>query len=155
TDGTKGGRYANAGDLAQAIVDEWPGGQFGRYVVLTGGEPILQVDQELIDELHNRGFEVGVETNGTLPVPNGLDWVCVSPKWGAKLVVESGNELKLVYPQDGMNPEVFEGLSFENYSLQPKDCDEAEDNLQAAIAYCIHNPRWHLSVQSHKSIGIR
>lgn len=155
TDGTKGGRYASAGDLAQVIADEWPGGQFGKYVVLTGGEPILQVDQDLIEELHNRGFEVAVETNGTLPVPHGLDWVCVSPKWGAKLVVESGNELKLVYPQDGMDPAVFEELSFENYSLQPKDCDEAEANLQAAISYCIHNPRWRLSVQSHKSIGIR
>jgi 7-carboxy-7-deazaguanine synthase (Cx14CxxC type) len=154
-DGTGGGRFTSAADLADAIEREWDGSSFGRYVVLTGGEPLLQVDEALVEALHERGFEVGVETNGTQLPPSGLDWICVSPKSGSELVLREGNELKLVYPQPGLEPSRFEGLAFDHFFLQPMDVPTANDNLAATIAYCTGHPRWRLSLQSHKMIGIR
>ncbi len=155
TDGTGGGRFADAGALADAIEAEWNGAPLGRYVVLTGGEPLLQVDQALVDALHDRGFEIGIETNGTLEPPAGVDWICVSPKADAELVLTRGNELKLVYPQAKATPERFTHLAFDHFFLQPMDSPEAAANLAAAIRYCTTNPRWRLSLQSHKMIGIR
>jgi 7-carboxy-7-deazaguanine synthase (Cx14CxxC type) len=154
-DGTGGGRFTSAVDLADAVEREWNGSRSRRYVVLTGGEPLLQVDRELIDALHDRGFEVGVETNGTQAPPPGLDWICVSPKSGADIVLRQGNELKLVYPQPGLEPAQFEDLAFDHFFLQPMDLPTANDNLAAAIAYCTRHPHWRLSLQSHKMIGIR
>lgn len=154
-DGSGGGRFADAQALADAIEGEWAGAAANRYVVLTGGEPLLQVDQDLVDALHARGFEIAIETNGTQPAPQGLDWICVSPKADAELVLLSGNELKLVYPQEKAAPERFEHLAFEHFFLQPMDSPTAAANLEAAITYCTQNPRWRLSLQSHKMIGIR
>lgn len=154
-DGTGGRRYGNAEALADAISREWGTEIARRYVVLTGGEPLLQVDAALIDALHARGFEIGVETNGTQPAPQGLDWICVSPKADADLVITEGHELKLVYPQSKAAPDRFSHLSFEHFFLQPMDSLEAEANLAAAIAYCTDNPPWRLSLQSQKMIGIR
>jgi 7-carboxy-7-deazaguanine synthase (Cx14CxxC type) len=155
TDGTLGGRYASAAELADTIAAQWTGDNVGRYVVLTGGEPLLQVDTELIDALHARGFAIGVETNGTIAPPDGLDWVCVSPKAGAELVVRKGNELKLVYPQQDAAPERFVDLDFERFSLQPMDGPDAIQNTARAVAYCLRHPQWRLSVQTHKTLGIR
>ena len=154
-DGSGGGRFEDAERLADAIQAAWDGAQFGRYVVLTGGEPLLQVDRPLVDALHARGFEIGVETNGTQPAPPGLDWICVSPKADTELVLRAGNEFKLVYPQERALPERFEDLAFDHFFLQPMDSPQATANLQAAIAYCTQNPRWRLSLQSHKMIGLR
>lgn len=154
-DGTGGGRFANAELLAQAIANEWGGSGKNRYVVLTGGEPLLQVDAPLVDALHRHGFEIGVETNGTRAAPEGIDWLCVSPKANNDLVLRAGNELKLVFPQMDAPPERFEGLEFEHFFLQPMDCAEAEQCLEQTINYCIENPRWRLSLQSHKIVGIR
>lgn len=154
-DGTGGGRFADASDLVDAIEQAWGSGTHGRYVVLTGGEPLLQVDDALIEALHARGFEAGVETNGTQPAPEGLDWVCVSPKADAALCLTHGDEIKLVYPQAKARPEQFEKLDFTHFFLQPMDAPEAAENLAATIAYCTDNPRWRLSLQSHKMIGIR
>lgn len=154
-DGGGGGRFDDAERLAEAILAEWNGPPEGRFVVLTGGEPLLQVDRQLIDALHERRFRIAVETNGTRAAPSGLDWICVSPKADAELVLTSGNELKLVYPQDKAAPERFEHLAFDHFFLQPMDSPEAAANLEAAIAYCTRNPRWRLSLQSHKMIGIR
>jgi 7-carboxy-7-deazaguanine synthase len=154
-DGTGGGRFANAELLAQAIANEWGGSGRNRYVVLTGGEPLLQVDASLVDALHRHGFEIGVETNGTRAAPEGIDWLCVSPKANNDLVLRAGNELKLVFPQMDAPPERFEGLEFEHFFLQPMDCAEAEQCLEQTINYCIENPRWRLSLQSHKIVGIR
>lgn len=154
-DGTGGGRFADAEALAAAIESEWAGPRARRYVVLTGGEPLLQVDPALVDALHARGFEIGVETNGTQPAPEGIDWVCVSPKANADLVLREGHELKLVYPQEAARPERFEHLAFDHFFLQPMDSPTAAANLEAAITYCTDNPRWRLSLQSHKMIGIR
>jgi 7-carboxy-7-deazaguanine synthase (Cx14CxxC type) len=155
TDGTLGGRYASAAALADIIAAQWTGDNVGRYVVLTGGEPLLQVDAELIDALHARGFAIGVETNGTITPPDGLDWVCVSPKAGAELVVRKGNELKLVYPQEDAAPERFVDLDFERFSLQPMDGPDAIQNTARAVEYCLQHPQWRLSVQTHKTLGIR
>jgi 7-carboxy-7-deazaguanine synthase len=154
-DGTGGGRFANAVDLATAIEKEWAGPPAKRYVVLTGGEPLLQVDESLVNALHVRGFEIGVETNGTQRAPAGIDWICVSPKADAELVLRRGNELKLVYPQKAAPPERFEDLAFDHFFLQPMDSPTAAANLEAAISYCIEKPQWRLSLQSHKIIGIR
>ncbi|TMJ20523.1 MAG: 7-carboxy-7-deazaguanine synthase [Alphaproteobacteria bacterium] len=154
-DGTGGSRFADAEALADAIEAEWAGSRARRYVVLTGGEPLLQVDEALIDALHDREFEVGVETNGTIAAPAGLDWICVSPKADAELVLREGDELKLVYPQETARPEQFEGLAFRHFFLQPMDSPTAVANLAATISYCTENPRWRLSLQSHKMIGIR
>ncbi|WP_024576008.1 MULTISPECIES: 7-carboxy-7-deazaguanine synthase [unclassified Afipia] len=155
TDGTLGGRYANADELAAAIAAQWEGPQNHRYTVLTGGEPLLQVDTALIDALHARGFTIAIETNGTIEPPPGLDWICVSPKAGSELVVRKGHELKLVYPQADNTPEDFAGLEFERFSLQPMDGPDIAQSTQAAIAYCLRHPQWRLSVQTHKTLGIR
>ncbi len=154
TDGTKGGKYS-AAHLAEAIEQEWGDDRHHRFVVLTGGEPLLQVDEALIAALHGVGFEIAVETNGTVEPPEGLDWICVSPKAGAELVVQTGNELKLVFPQQGAAPEDFADLAFEHFSLQPMDGPNVGDNTARAVAYCIKNPQWRLSLQTHKALGIR
>jgi len=154
-DGTGGGKFVQASELARAIASHWPDTKAGRgYVVCTGGEPLLQLDVALIDALHARGFEVGVETNGTLPAPRLLDWICVSPKAGAPLEQRSGDELKLVYPQPDALPEKFAGLDFRHFFLQPMDGPMRDKNTQRAIAYCLANPQWRLSLQTHKLIGI-
>ena len=155
TDGTLGGRFATANDLADTISAQWTGEDEGRYVVLTGGEPLLQVDQALIDALHARGFAVAVETNGTIIPPDGMDWICVSPKAGAGLVLKRGHELKLVYQQTGAQPEEFCSLDFERFSLQPMDGPDVVENTARAIDYCLRHPQWRLSVQTHKTLGIR
>ena len=156
TDGTLGGRYASAAELANTVAAQWTAAtDSNRYVVLTGGEPLLQVDAALIDALHARGFEIGVETNGTIVAPEGLDWICVSPKGGSELVQRRGHELKLVYPQALAAPETFESLAFERFSLQPMDGPEVAQNTVRAIDYCLRHPQWRLSVQTHKSLGIR
>ena len=154
-DGTLGGRYATADDLADTIAAQWVGTLPDRYVVLTGGEPLLQVDKAFIDALHARGFEIGIETNGTIEPPEGIDWLCVSPKAGADLVVKRGHELKLVYPQAENRPEDFTDLAFERFSLQPMDGPEVADNTARAIDYCLQHPQWRLSLQTHKTLGIR
>jgi 7-carboxy-7-deazaguanine synthase (Cx14CxxC type) len=153
-DGPGGGRFADAAALAGAVEATWTGGADDRLVVCTGGEPLLQLDAALIAALHARGFSIAVESNGTLPAPEGLDWLCVSPKGAAPVAQTSGHELKLVYPQAGLDPASFEHLDFERFSLQPMDGPEREANTQAAIAYCLAHPRWRLSLQTHKYLGI-
>lgn len=158
TDGPGGGRFGTAKDLAAAVAAAWLGerGPGTRpYAVCTGGEPLLQLDEDLLQALHAEGFEVGVETNGTRPVPPSVDWVCVSPKANAPLVQTSGDELKLVYPQVGQTPEQLEHLEFRHFLLSPMDGPNRWENTQAAIAYCLRNPRWRLSIQMHKIVGIR
>ncbi len=155
TDGPGGGRFATADALATAVAAAWPAGAGGLpFVVCTGGEPLLQLDAELVSALHRRGFEIAVETNGTRPPPPGLDWICVSPKAGAELVVRAGDELKLVYPQTGAEPERFEPLAFHYFFLQPMDGPARERNTDAALRYCLAHPRWRLSLQTHKLLGI-
>ena len=153
-DGEGGGRFAGPEDLAAAVEAAWTGGPDHRLVVCTGGEPLLQVDGPLIAALHARGFRIALETNGTLPVPDGVDWICVSPKAEAELLQRSGQELKLVFPQPGVDPARFEHLDFERFLLQPMDGPARVENTQAAIAYCLAHPRWRLSVQTHKYLGI-
>jgi 7-carboxy-7-deazaguanine synthase (Cx14CxxC type) len=154
-DGTMGGRYASARALAAVIEGTWDGPRERRFVVLTGGEPLLQVDDALIDALHAGSFEIALETNGTIEPPNGIDWICVSPKTPDALKVKRGHELKLVYPQEHVVPEKFVDLDFERFSLQPMDGPEILENTRRAIAYCLAHPRWQLSVQTHKHLGIR
>jgi 7-carboxy-7-deazaguanine synthase (Cx14CxxC type) len=154
TDGEGGGKFATAEDLARAVADKWTGGERARLVVFTGGEPLLQLDGPLINAMHRQGFEIAVETNGAIAAPNGLDWVCVSPKGKVPLAQRSGQELKLVYPQPGVDPAQFEALDFERFFLQPMAGPELQANTRAAIAYCLAHPRWRLSVQTHKYIGI-
>lgn len=157
TDGIGGGKFATADQLAERIRAAW-GGEIGPgvhpYVVCTGGEPLLQLDEALINALHARGFEVAVETNGTRPAPPGLDWICASPKASANLVLRAGDELKLVYPQTEANPERFLGLDFKHYYLQPMDGPEREANTRMAVNYCLAHPQWRLSLQTHKDLGI-
>ena len=155
TDGSGGGKFADCDALADAIAAEWAGAGGDRMVVLTGGEPLLQVDDALIDALHARGFAIAVETNGTIAPPPGLDWICVSPKAEAPLALTAGDELKLVYPQPRALPERFEALAFDHFLLQPMDGPDLAANTAAAIAYCMAHPRWRLSVQTHKVVGIR
>jgi 7-carboxy-7-deazaguanine synthase len=156
TDGTLGGRYANAQALADVIAGQWSGEDDAeRFTVLTGGEPLLQLDRALIAALHGRGFAIAVETNGTIEPPEGLDWICVSPKAGSELVIRRGHELKLVYPQQGARPEDFADLAFARFSLQPMDGPEVAANIAAAIDYCLRHPQWRLSLQTHKTLGIR
>lgn len=155
THGTLGGRYPSASDLADVIAATWGDGLTNRYVVLTGGEPMLQIDTALIETLHAHHFMIAVETNGTIEPPPGLDWVCVSPKAGAELRVHKGHELKLVYPQTNADPAAFAHLDFERFSLQPMDGDNVADNTARAIDYCLKHPQWRLSVQTHKTLGIR
>lgn len=155
TDGDGGGRFADSHSLAAAIDEMWGGGETERFVVLTGGEPLLQVGAELVSALHERGFEIALETNGSLAAPAEIDWITVSPKGTTPLAQSSGNELKLVFPQVGVDPVSFEGLAFEHFLLQPRDDAERESNTAAAIAFCLQNPRWRLSLQTHKFMGIR
>jgi len=155
TDGTRGGKHQSADSLADVIEQEWGADKDQRWVVLTGGEPLLQVDRALVDALHDRGFAIAVETNGTIDPPSGLDWLCVSPKAGAELRIRAGQELKLVYPQEGAAPEDFTGLAFERFSLQPMDGPDLAENTSKTIDYCLHHPMWRLSLQTHKTVGIR
>ncbi len=153
TNGVNGGKFATAEELAQAVATLWPGG--GKpYVVCTGGEPLLQLDRALIDALHQAGFEIAVETNGTIEAPEGIDWICVSPKSTAPLKQASGHELKLVYPQADAMPEAYEHLDFEQFRLQPMDGPNQDENAQAAYAYCLAHPKWRLSLQTHKWIAV-
>lgn len=150
-----GGKSYSAAELGRAITDTWGSEKDRRFVVLTGGEPLLQVDDALIRELHKHGFEIAIETNGTLNVPLGTDWVCVSPKAGAKLRRHWGDELKLIYPQAGASPDLYKRLAFGHFMLQPMDGPDREKNTQLAIDYCLKHPQWRLSVQTHKYLGIR
>lgn len=154
TDGVGGGKFATPAALAAAVDAAWTGPPHGKLVVCTGGEPLLQLDPPLIAALHRLGFAIAVETNGTLPAPPGIDWICVSPKADAPVVQTSGQELKLVYPQPGVDPARFEGLAFERFLLQPMDSADREANTAAAVAYCLAHPRWRLSVQTHKYLGL-
>jgi 7-carboxy-7-deazaguanine synthase len=156
TDGEGGGKFASPRELARAIAEQWPKGDTSgtRFVVCTGGEPLLQLDEPLVDALHAEGFEVAVETNGTQPAPQQLDWICVSPKANAPVILARGDELKLVYPQEMAQPERFESMDFRHFLLQPMDGPDREKNTQLAIAYCKAHPRWRLSIQSHKILGI-
>ncbi|MER6619348.1 7-carboxy-7-deazaguanine synthase [Streptomyces sp. 900105755] len=156
TDGEGGGRFRTAQELADAVEAAWPTtDQAHRFVVCTGGEPLLQLDEAAIKALHGRGFEIAVETNGTRPAPRGIDWLCVSPKIGSTLVLTSGDELKLVYPQAGGDPAQFEHLDFRHFRLQPLDDADREAHTRAAVEYCMKNPRWTLSLQTHKYLGIQ
>jgi 7-carboxy-7-deazaguanine synthase (Cx14CxxC type) len=157
TDGPGGGKFESADALADAVRAAWPAGASSRarpLVVCTGGEPLLQLDDAAIAALHQRGFEIAVETNGTQPAPAGLDWICVSPKAGAPLVLAGGDELKLVFPQSGAEPEGFRDLPFRHFFLQPMDGPEREANTSRAVAYCLAHPEWRLSLQTHKMLGI-
>ena len=160
TDGPGGGKYATAGELAAAVAGArpGPGGDSppagNPLVVCTGGEPLLQLDEPAVAALHRAGFEVAVETNGTIEAPSGLDWICVSPKAGAPLKLTSGDELKLVYPQEGAPPEAFTDLEFKRFSLQPMDGPRRAHNTRLAVEYCLAHPQWRLSLQTHKYIGI-
>jgi 7-carboxy-7-deazaguanine synthase (Cx14CxxC type) len=153
TDGTDGGRYRSAAPLADRIASHWPVGAPARFVVCTGGEPLLQLDRPLIDALQARGFEIAIETNGTIALPDGLDWVCVSPKAGAALVVEHGDELKIVVPQPGLDPLDFAHLVFRRFSVQPMDGSDRLRNTELAMAFCRAHPQWQLSLQTHKLAG--
>ena len=153
--GPDGGKFSSAAELAEAIDRSWAGRGGRKYVVCTGGEPLLQLDEDLIEALHRRSFEVAVETNGTKPAPTSLDWICVSPKAGAPFVQTKGNELKLVYPQENASPEKFAQLDFEHFFLQPMDGSDTAFNTERAIDYCLAHPRWRLSIQTHKLVGLR
>ena len=154
--GPDGGRFGTATQLAEAVLSRWPHEGGGRpYVVCTGGEPLLQLDHAAVDALHAVGFEVAVETNGTVPAPAGIDWVCVSPKAGAELRLTTGHELKLVFPQPDALPERFAGLDFHHFSLQPMENDRTAENTALALGYCLAHPQWRLSLQTHKMLGIR
>jgi 7-carboxy-7-deazaguanine synthase len=155
-DGPGGGKFPSAQSLAAAVSKAWPSeaGDATRFVVCTGGEPLLQLDPELLDALHDAGFEIAVETNGTIAPPEGIDWLCVSPKAEASLVVRRGQELKLVYPQSGVDPEAFADLEFRHFFLQPMDGPDRDGNTAAALHYCLNHPRWRLSLQTHKLLGI-
>jgi 7-carboxy-7-deazaguanine synthase (Cx14CxxC type) len=167
TDGTQGGKFPTASQLASAVASMWPKGKSNRYVVLTGGEPLLQVDQALIEALHKQDFEIAVETNGTVLAPHGIDWICVSPKAGAEWIQRTGNELKLIYPQALLMPSMIKTEGFDHYLLQPMDPvdktlgghgaiqNAQRTNTERAIDYCQQNPEWRLSVQTHKILEIR
>ena len=155
TDGIGGGKFVDAQALAGAVASQWPRGVRGKpLVVCTGGEPLLQLDEPLVNALHAAGFEIAVETNGTQPAPRGLDWICVSPKAGAEIVLTRGTELKLVFPQPGAMPERFADLDFQHFFVQPMDGLEVKRNTRLAVEYCLQHPQWRLSVQTHKVVGI-
>jgi len=156
TDGPGGGKFATADELAEAVDGKWPqlSSEGRRLVVCTGGEPLLQLDEQLVAAFHRRLFEVAIETNGTRKAPPGINWICVSPKAGAEIVLQSGNEMKLVYPQPGLEPEQFAGLDFDHFFLQPMDGPDREPNTRLAIDYCLAHPQWRLSLQTHKLTGI-
>jgi len=153
-DGEGGGTFRSPSDLADHVEARWQGGPDHRLVVFTGGEPLLQLDSALLVQVRARGFEVAVETNGTKPVPLGVDWICMSPKAGAPVVATSGHELKFIYPQMGLQPEDVEDLEFTHFLLQPMDGANRADNTAAAVQYCLTHPRWRLSLQTHKYLGI-
>ena len=154
-DGVNGGKFDSSVQLAAAILDQWPrGAEANRFVVMTGGEPALQLDSELIEDLHERGFEIAIETNGTVALPAGIDWICVSPKSGTEVVVREGNELKLVFPQQGLDPRAFLSWRFQHFFLSPMDGPERARNTSLAIDYCKNDPRWRLSIQTHKYLDI-
>ncbi len=155
TNGRHGGKYEQPRDLVRIVKKLWPRtAENLPFIVCTGGEPLLQLDSELIDIFHSAGFEIAIETNGTLPIPAHIDWTCVSPKAGAELNVPSGDELKLIFPQPGLNLELMLALDFEFFSLQPMDGPELNDNIKKTIKYCLKHPQWHLSLQTHKLIGL-
>ncbi|NNE57630.1 MAG: 7-carboxy-7-deazaguanine synthase [Hellea sp.] len=154
TDGPGGGKFKTALELVAACEKYWPGAEGQRWVVLTGGEPLLQLDDQLIEAFHEADFKIAVESNGTLAAPNGIDWLCISPKADAPLVQIRGHELKLVFPQAENSPEDFTHLDFERFSLQPLDDENLRDNMQAALNYCLKHPQWRLSVQTHKWLGV-
>jgi 7-carboxy-7-deazaguanine synthase len=154
TDGEGGGRFADAAQLADHVLATWGEGEDRRLVVITGGEPMLQLDRALVDALHGHGFRVAVESNGTLPAVDGIDWLCISPKAGTDVVQRSGDELKLIWPQAGVEPAKLEGWDFRNFLIQPMDCEDRKDALDAAIRLVMERPRWRLSLQTHKLIGL-
>jgi 7-carboxy-7-deazaguanine synthase len=154
TNGAGGGKFGSAAALALAVEAKWPTARTGRFVVCTGGEPLLQLDAGLVEALHAKGFRIAIETNGTLAAPEGVDWTCVSPKAGAALVQRHGNELKLVYPQPGAEPERYADLDFGHFFLQPMDGPRRVENTELAASYCMRHPSWRLSLQVHKLIGI-
>ena len=155
TDGTGGGKFPEAADLARAVAALWGEDRSLAYIVCTGGEPLLQVDAPLIDALHAEGFTIAVETNGTLPAPAGIDWICVSPKAGTDIVQREGNELKLVWPQPGSDVDAMEGWAFDHFLVQPMDDVRGQANVEAAIDFAMARPKWHLSLQAHKALGLR
>jgi 7-carboxy-7-deazaguanine synthase len=154
TDGEGGGKFASAEELATHVEALWGAGEEARLTVITGGEPMLQLDAALIDALHDRGFRVAVETNGTLPAADGLDWICVSPKAGTEVVQRCGNELKLVWPQEGIDPAELESWDFDHFLVQPMDCEEREQAVDAAIHLAMERPKWRLALQAHKVVGL-
>jgi 7-carboxy-7-deazaguanine synthase len=154
TDGHQGGKYKTADSLAQIIAQTWGRSLENRYVVFTGGEPLLQIDKSLIDSMHAENFTIAIETNGTIGVPDGIDWICVSPKANAQTIVTKGNELKLIYPQENSSPEIYESWSFDHFFLQPMDNAAQKQNIDAAINYCLAHPKWRLSLQTHKLTGL-
>ena len=153
--GEGGGKFADAALLADHVLATWGEGEDRRLVVITGGEPMLQLDPALVDALHDRGFRVAVESNGTLPAVSGIDWLCISPKAGTEVVQRSGDELKLVWPQEGVDPAALEGWDFDNFLIQPMDCVAREEALDAAIRLVMERPRWRLSLQTHKLVGLK
>ena len=157
TDGPGGGKFVSADVLTEVIAAMWPSTSNGvrPFVVCTGGEPLLQLDEQFVEAMHRAGFEIAIETNGTVLPPSGIDWICVSPKAGAELVLRSGDELKLVYPQEGAEPQLFENLNFHHFFLQPMDGPERERNTHLAVGYCLEHPKWRLSLQTQKYLGIR
>jgi len=154
TNGEGGGKFGSAEELAGRVANLWGNGEQQRLVVITGGEPMLQLDDALVDALHARGFRVAVETNGTLPAVGGVDWICVSPKAGTDVVQRAGNELKLVWPQEGIDPVELETWSFDHFLVQPMDCAEREAAVEAAIRLAMERPKWRLSLQAHKVLGL-
>jgi 7-carboxy-7-deazaguanine synthase (Cx14CxxC type) len=154
TDGEGGGKFRSAEDLAAHVQQRWGEGRDSRMVVITGGEPMLQLDEALVEALHGRGFRVAVETNGTLPATPGIDWICVSPKAGTEVVQRSGNELKLVWPQPGIEPEQLEGWEFDHFLIQPMDCEGKQEAIDAAVKLAMERPKWRLSLQTHKLLGL-
>lgn len=154
TDGEGGGKFTDADALADAVLAAWGPSPVNRLVVCTGGEPLLQLDAPLIDALHARGFRIAVESNGTVPAPPGIDWLCISPKAGADTVQRTGDELKLVFPQPTLMPDAVEGWDFRHFFVQPMDGPAQKENIAAAIGWCLENPKWRLSLQTHKVVGI-
>ena len=154
TDGEGGGKFPSADELAAHVARLWGPGDERRLVVITGGEPMLQLDEALVDALHRRGFRVAVETNGTLPATAGIDWICVSPKAGTDVVQRSGDELKLVWPQDGIDPAELERWDFAHFLVQPMDCADRHGSIDAAIALAMDRPKWRLTLQTHKVVGL-
>jgi 7-carboxy-7-deazaguanine synthase len=154
TDGAGGGKFAGSEELAAHVETMWSGGPERRLVVITGGEPMLQLDEALVDALHGRGFRIAVETNGTLPATRGLDWICVSPKAGTEVVQREGDELKLVWPQEGIDPAELESWTFDHFLVQPMDCERRQEAIDAAIALAMERPKWRLTLQAHKLVGL-